>query len=82
MGFEQPKKIARARIEGDTEYLRAAAYESHKVQKRNRERKEIHEILDQIAKEEKELEDELQRREANEHIISPDGEDQDYFEEK
>lgn len=83
MGFEKkPKTIADSIEANDTAHLQAAgrkgAEATNALKRRERERQEIAELQSQIQAEERNLEDEEQRRNANEHIITPDGEDLDY----
>ena len=83
MGFEKrPDSIKQAIRNSDTEHLAAAgrkgAEQTNALKKRAREREEIAALQNEIEAERRKLEDTEVRESANEHIISPDGEDQDY----
>ena len=82
MKFDGPESIKASRIKGNFEHLRAAgrkgAKKTNENIKRAREREEIHELQSELAAAERELEDRAQAESANEHIITPDGEDLDY----
>jgi hypothetical protein len=84
MGFERkPQKITEAIDSGDTQRLSAAGKKGAEVTnskiRRERERQEIGELQNEIEVECKKMEDLESQRAANEHIISADGVDQDYF---
>ena len=82
MGFEGPKSIKDSVHNGNFEHLSAAgrkgAEKTNAGKKRERERAEISELQSELATVERELEDQKQLESANEHIITPDGEDLDY----
>jgi len=80
MSFEKrPQKIQEAMNADDTKTLSAAgrrgAEHTNAVKKRERERIELKEILGEMEKERRKMEDSEMHRAANEHIITPDGED-------
>jgi hypothetical protein len=72
---EKPPDIKKSITAGNTEHLRAAGRKGAEVTNRN---KDLLKTLAEIEALERQLEDETMRKTANEHIISPDGEDQDY----
>ena len=83
MGFEKrPDSIKQAIADSDTERLSAAgrkgAEQTNTIKKWAREREEIAALQNEIETERRKLEDTEARESANEHIISPDGDDQDY----
>lgn len=72
---EKPPEIKKSIESGNKKHLSAAGRKGAEVANRNRD---IHKTLAEIREQERIMEDEAQRRSANEHIISPDNEDQDY----
>ena len=83
MGFEQrPEKIKDAIKVNDTEALsragRKGAEITNAIKKRERERAEIFALQKEIEIERRKMEDTQMDCDANKHIISEDGEDQDY----
>lgn len=81
--FERPRKIQDARLAGDTEYLSAAGKKGAEVTNEIKAAKKVeHDAIEDAEALQRELEEEERKIEANEHIITPDGEDLDYIEEK
>lgn len=73
MGFEEkPTDIKRSMRLNNTEHLRAAGRKGGLAAAKN---KEIRSIQDALAAEIREAEEWQRQIAANEHIISPDGED-------
>jgi len=70
-----PQDIEKSIKERNLEHLRAAGRKGAKV---TNLKKDIVRTLTEIEVERRSFEDELQRRAANGHIISPDGEDMDF----
>ncbi len=70
-----PKDIEESIKTGNLEHLRAAG---RKGAMKTNELKAIQRTIAEIEAELTAFETELMRRSANEHIISPDSEDQDY----
>ena len=85
MGFESRPNIIKEAIASDNkELLSKAGLKGAKVsnekQERERQRKEISQLHTELEVELRKIEDLEMRESANEHIISPDGEDQDFAE--
>ena len=75
---EKPPAIKQSIKAGNTEHLRAAGRKGAEATNRKRDLEATVAEIEELAKQ---LEDELMRKAANEHIITPDSEDLDYSEE-
>lgn len=79
----KPDIIKKAITEDNTEALRAAGRKGAEVTNAKKAKtKEIDEMYRMRIAELKNREDEEMRRDANEHILTPDGEEPDFADEK
>ncbi len=80
--FERPRKIQEARVNGDVEYLSAAGKKGADVTNEIKRAEAIERnAIEDAETLKRELEEEVRKLEANEHILTPDGEVVDYLKE-